>query len=166
MEFKQVQSVNKPIQIDEKSSKAGVYIRICVTEKQLKDSDTKYYEYLEAYLTKEEWKQYNLMATIQGIVIDAPTLEYNYKMNIPIQYTVEQGGNGFYYKPIWAESIYYDKIKAYDVHPEQFPLEIYDVTHKKENMVKMSVEDLKKLSDFLYAYQKLYFEQKQAQQAI
>ena len=74
--------------------------------------------------------------------------------------------NGFYYKPIWAESVYYDKIKAYDVHPEQFPLEIYDVTHKKENMVKMSVEDLKKLSDFLYAYQKLYFEQKQAQQAI
>ena len=39
MQFKKSESKEKPIQIDEKSSQGGVYVRICITEKQ-KDEET------------------------------------------------------------------------------------------------------------------------------
>ena len=93
MQFKKSESKEKPIQIDEKSSQGGVYVRICITEKQ-KDEET-YFEYLEAFLTKAEWEQYKLVAKMQGETLDAPTIEYNFKMNVPVEYPVEAGGNGF-----------------------------------------------------------------------
>ena len=168
MEYKQSESLNKPIQIDENSSKNGVYIRICIQEKEREDvggNKTTYYSYLEAYLTKEEFKQYKQTALMQNIDIDAPTIEYNFKMNLPIEYPVAVGGTGFTYKPAWAKSVYKELIEEANVHPEQFPLNVYDTTHKAERMVSMTVDELKKLSDFLYTVQKKFFDEKQRQQS-
>ena len=39
MEYRQSESLNKPIAFDDKSSKSGVYARFCVEEKDRKDND-------------------------------------------------------------------------------------------------------------------------------
>ena len=92
MQFKKSESKEKPIQIDEKSSQGGVYVRICITEKQ-KDEET-YFEYLEAFLTKAEWEQYKLVAKMQGETLDAPTIEYNFKMNVFEKKNAKKSKNG------------------------------------------------------------------------
>lgn len=163
MQFKKSESKEKPIQIDENSSLSGVYIRICVNEKQ-KDDET-YYEYLEAFSTKAEWEQYKLVAKMQGETIDAPTIEYNYKMNVPVKYPQQLGGNGFTYKPIWAEKVYASKIATLQAFPELLPIEIYDSTNKEERMQEMSIEQLKALSLYLGSIQLQYFATKKQQQA-
>ena len=163
MQFKKSESKEKPIQIDEKSSQGGVYVRICITEKQ-KDEET-YFEYLEAFLTKAEWEQYKLVAKMQGETLDAPTIEYNFKMNVPVKYPVEAGGNGFTYKPIWAEKVYASKISTLTAFPELLPIAIYDSTNKEERMQKMTIEQLKALSLYLGNVQLQYFEIKKQQQA-
>lgn len=159
MEFVKSESTVKPVQIDENSSASGVYIRICIEEKQVEDSIK--YEYLEAFITKNEWEQYKLIAKIQGATIDAPTIEYAYKMNTPVIYPK----TGFLYLPSWAEGVYKSLIEDGKTHPEKFPLPIFDVTHKEERMVKMSLEELTALSSFLYDYKEQYFTEKQKHQA-
>lgn len=116
-------------------------------------------------MTKAEWEQYKLVAKMQGETLDAPTIEYNFKMNVPVEYPVGAGGNGFTYKPIWAEKVYASKISTLTAFPELLPIAIYDSTNKEERMQKMSIEQLKALSLYLGNVQLQYFEIKKQQQA-
>lgn len=168
MEYRQSESLNKPVAFDTKSSKVGIYVRFCVEEKERKDNDgivTKYYSYIECYMTNAEWEQYKLAKQIQGETIDIPTMEYDYKMQQPVEYPVSEGGNGFTYRPIWAEKVYASKIATLTAFPELLPIAIYDTTDKEERMQKMTLEQLKALTLFLGNIQLEYFAEKKKQQA-
>ena len=169
MEYRQSESLNKPVAFDDKSSKYGVYARFCVEEKERKDNNgivTKYYSYVECYMTNAEWEEYKLVKKLQGDTIDIPTMEYDFKMQQPVEYPTSEGGNGFTYKPIWAEKVYASKIATLTAFPELLPIAIYDTTNKIERMQKMTLEELKKLSLFLGQYQLRYFDEKKEQQAM
>jgi hypothetical protein len=153
--FYDSESLIKPDGIDTTSSQSGVYIRILVKENTDKDGNKKY-NYKEAFLDKKEWEQYIATQEALGNSVTAPNIEYSYKMNIPILYKT----TGFYYKPIWAENIYLDKIGKGNILPSIFPMDIYDVTNKKENAVSMTMSDLSALTEFLSVYQKQYFKEK------
>ena len=169
MEYRQSESLNKPVAFDDKSSKSGIYVRFCVEEKERKDNNgivTKYYSYVECYMTNAEWEEYKLVKKLQGDTIDIPTMEYDFKMQQPVEYPISEGGNGFTYKPIWAEKVYASKIATLTAFPELLPIAIYDTTNKVERMQKMTLEELKKLSLFLGQYQLRYFDEKKEQQAM
>jgi hypothetical protein len=168
MEYRQSESLNKPVAFDDKSSKAGIYVRFCVEEKERKDDDgivTKYYTYVECYMTNTEWEEYKLVKKIQGDNLDIPTMEYDYKMQQAVEYPVSEGGNGFTYKPIWAEKVYASKIATLTAFPELLPIAIYDTTNKEERMQKMTLEQLKALTLYLGNIQLQYFDEKKRQQA-
>lgn len=163
--FYKSESTVKPTQIDTTSSQQGVYIRICITKTEATETEPAKYSYLEAFLTKELWQQYLLVAQVRGVNIDAPTIEYLFKINIPVVYPVEKGGNGFTYKPTWARDIYRPGRADLVAHPDKLPYAIYDTTHKEERMQKMSLEQYDALTAFLDDIDQEYFKIKQAQQA-
>ena len=163
MEFVKSESTVKPIQIDENSSASGVYIRICIEEKQVEDATR--YEYLEAFITRSEWEEYKLIAKLKGTTLDAPTIEFNFKMNLPHEYPVSEGGNGFTYRPIWASTIYLPNRPSLVAFPQKLPIAVYDTTDKKERMQKMTLEEYDNLIKFLDDKREEYFEIKKEQQA-
>lgn len=154
MEFKKSKSTVKPVEIDKTSSPAGVYIRINIVETEPEDENSSaYFEYDEAYLTNEEFNQYVLIKNIQGKEVNAAQIEYDYKMDTPVEYPE----NGFTYKPRWAEEIYVSKITLGTALPSLFPLSIYDSTDLETRKQDMTVAELTQLSLYLGSMQEQYF---------
>lgn len=156
MNYKNVESMVKPSQIDKTSSPDGVYIRRNIKESQTEDG-TKY-TYQEAFLSVNEYEKYSqelLVKEINGEENSEEYETYKEKLNTPIQYPT----NGFYYKPKWAESVYAGLIQKGSMLPSLFPLKIWDSTEKEENAVEMTIAELTALAIFLANKQEEFFEE-------
>ena len=77
LNWRNSESFNKPEAIDSTSSPNGVYVRRFITEVTTEDGETKY-TYKEAFLTQEEYNQYQLMNTIAEQVLKEDTSDVNY----------------------------------------------------------------------------------------
>ena len=149
------ESLNKPLELDKTSSPNGVYIRKFIQEVETEDGIK--YSYKEAYLTKEEYAQYELLSNINEQVLGEENTDeyliYKTKLNTPVLYEA----NGHYYKPKWAADIYEDFVSRGEKFPELFPISIWDATEQPENVEQMTLEDLKSLTIFLGKIQEGYF---------
>lgn len=146
-------SKNEPKKIDTDSSPNYVFVRECI-----KETEDGYFEYQEAIMTKDEY----LYATCNNIDFSYPQVHYEQKLNDSVVYPV----TGFSYKPAYAASFYADLIAKGMAFPEVFPIKIYDVTHKEENAVSMTITELTQLAMFLATKQEQYFQEMQAEKAI
>ncbi len=150
------ESLNKPEPVDKTSSPHGVYVRKFITEQKTEEGEIKY-SYKEAFLTFDEYSQYELMQTINEQVLGEDSsdayLIYKQKLSTPVLYEE----NGHYYKPKWAAEIYEELVNRGEKFAELFPLTIWDATEQEENAEKMGLEDLKKLTIFLGKLQEQFF---------
>jgi len=118
------------------------------------------YSYLEAFCSNEEFNQFELICSVQKKDVSAAQIEYDYKLDTPIEYPEEIGGNGFTYKPKWAEEIYVGLIEKGAKFPDIFPMMIYDSTKQAERAVNMTIQELTALTMFLAEKQQQYFNEK------
>lgn len=150
------QSLEKPKAVDTTSCPSGVYLRRFITTTTNEDEQI-VYSYKEAFLTNEEYAQYQLLQNISEQVLGEDSsdayLIYKQKLNTPILYAE----NGHYYKPKWAAEIYEELVNRGEKFAELFPLTIWDATEEQENAEKMSLEELKVLTIFLGQLQEQYF---------
>ena len=157
MNYKDVESMVKPLEIDKTSSPDGVYIRRNIKEMQTEEGIIKYL-YQEAFLTENEYESYSKELIVKQINDEENSSEYELykeKLNTPVQYPI----NGFYYKPKWAESVYAGLIQKGTMLPSLFPLKIWDSTEKEENAVEMTIAELTALAIFLANKQEEYFKE-------
>ena len=156
LNWKNSESFNKPEAVDNTSSPNGVYLRRFITAVETEEGETKY-QYKEAFLTNAEYAEYSLLQNIAEQVLGEDSsdayLMYKQKLNTPVLYEV----NGHMYKPKWAAEIYEELVNRGEKFAELFPLTIWDATEEPENVVKMSLEDLKALTIFLGQLQEQYF---------
>ncbi len=159
IQWKQAESMEQPLKIDETLSANGVYLRKNIQTVPFTDSDGNEqvkYTYLEAFLTKEEYSMYKLEKSIAVNVLkenDSEAYEnYKAKLDTPVEYT-----NGHLYKPKWAEEVYAGLLQKGAILPNLFPLKIWDATEIEENAVSMSIAELTALTIFLAGKQEQYF---------
>lgn len=170
--YKQVQSSDKPIEIDITSSPGGVYVRrnIKQVEKELDNGEKSiYYDYQEAFLNPSEWEQYSstlLVSEINGEENSKEFEEYKAKLKTPVEYI-----NGKFYKPSWIDLYsgiideFAVKIDLYgkaggDIKPiVELKTAIYDITAKAENAEMMTVKQVIDLWLFLYQKKEQYFKE-------
>lgn len=166
LNYKIVESNDRPLEIDVTSSSETVYIRRNIKELEREDG-SKYFQYQEAEITKSEYEQASndlLVGEINGEDNTAEYEEYKEKLNTPVQYT-----NGHYYKPKWI-SLYSPIIDEFAIKIQLYekaggdaaPIlairtPIYDVTGKAANAVLMSVKEVIDLWLFLYQIKEQYF---------
>ena len=157
LNWKISESTVKPEAVDKKLSPYGVYIRKFIQEVPETEDSPKKYTYQEAFLSIEEYSQYELMQIISEQVLGEDSsdayLIYKQQLNTPVIYEV----NGHYYKPKWAAEIYEELVNRGEKFAELFPLTIWDATELQENAVKMSLEELRALTVFLGQLQEQYF---------
>lgn len=156
LNWRNSESFNKPEAIDSTSSPNGVYVRRFITEVTTEDGETKY-TYKEAFLTQEEYNQYQLMNTIAEQVLKEDTSDacvaYKAQLDTPVLYEV----NGHYYKPKWAADIYESLVSKGEKFPDMFPITIWDATEEAKNAVEMTIEELRALTTFLGKVQEKYY---------
>lgn len=86
LNFKKSQSSVKPELVDTTSSKTTVYIRQNIVEKEATDSSSIIYEYDEAKLTKEEYKQYLADLDVNTLLKTVESLkEENVNLNSQVE---------------------------------------------------------------------------------
>lgn len=182
--YKTVESLEKPSDIDLTSSSDGVYVRRNIKEIVLDDGVKKYY-YEEALISQNEYETYSkdvLVGQIKDEDNTAEYEEYKTKLNTGVLYT-----NGKYYKPKWT-SIYFKKADEIKTMLEfkqallqqteeqtettgintQLPdiseltINVYDVTAKPENAVKMKPIEIYYLWLFLTLKQEEFFNEYKA----
>lgn len=146
------QSLLKPQRIDKDSSPCGVYIRRLINE-NINDNGQTVYDYQEAFLTLDEYNKYELIQAVSGEEDTDEYLKYKLKLDTPVLYEK----NGHLYKPKWAAEIYEELVSRGEKFAELFPITIWDATKEAENAVKMSLDDLRKLTIFLGRIQEQYF---------
>lgn len=153
MELKWVtsESLVRPKRVDEKISESGVYLRRNIQEVETDDGVK--YTYLEAYLTKEEYKNYQLYKILLNEDDSEAYENYKLKLDTPVEYEE----NGHLYKPKWAQEIYAGLIEKGRLFPSLFPIKIWDATGLEENAEMMSLENLIALTLFLGTIQEQYF---------
>lgn len=159
LNWKTVESLIEPKEIDESSSPGGVYIRKNIKSTIITDTDeneqTKW-TYAEAYLTNEEYSMYKLEKSITKNILkqdDSEAFEnYQTKLDTAVEYS-----NGHFYKPKWAEGTYAGLLQKGAMLPSLFPLKIWDATELEENAVEMSITELTALTIFLAQKQEEYF---------
>lgn len=154
LNWQKSESKNKPIEVDEKSSQSGIYLRTNIVF-----TDDKY-TYDEAYLSKEEYSNYKLSNMILQKDTSIAYLNYETKLDTPVQYS-----NGHYYKPKWSEGTYAGLLQKGMMLPSLFPLKIWDSTELEENAVVMTLAELTALTLFLGAKQEQYFSEYKIEKA-
>ena len=163
--YKNAESLIKPLKIDVTTCPSGVYVRRDIKEVQKEDSTGNTiasYEYKEAFLTKSEYETYSkelIANTVNGVDNSTAYENYTTKLDTPVIYPV----NGFTYKPKWAESVYAGLLQKGALLPALFPLKIYDSTELETNAVTMTIAELTALAVFLGSKQEEYFAEYKAE---
>lgn len=168
MNYKNVESLEKPLEIDKTSSADGIYIRRNIKE-IINEDGLKKYQYQELFLSHEEYELYSRELLVKQINGEDNTKEYEaykQKLDTGVLYT-----NGKYYKPIWAD-IYnkkvneimqmlsnYEKVGGETDGMYQIKVLITDATNKAENFVLMNVKEIIELWFFLLQQQELLFQE-------
>lgn len=168
MNYKIVESLEKPLEIDKTSSSDGIYIRRNIEKIENEDGSIKY-RYQEAFLSHNEYEVYLRQILANQINGEDNTAEYEAykeKLNTGVLYS-----NGKYYKPIWAE-LYnkkvneimqmlsnYEKVGGDTENMLTTKILITDATNKAENFVLMSVKEIIELWFFLLKKQEEFFQE-------
>ena len=165
MDYKNAESLIKPLEIDISSSPDGIYVRRNIQEVETDDGIK--YSYQEAFITKDEYETYSKELIVNQLNGEDNTKEYEaYKTNLNtgVLYT-----NGYYYKPIWAD-LYAEKVNKImnminhysalggdTTSLESITVNIYDITASPENAVAMTPKELIELWLFLLTKQEEFF---------
>lgn len=168
MNYKNVESLEMPLEIDKTSSPDGIYIRRNIKKIENEDGSIKY-QYQEAFLSHNEYESYSRQILVNQINSEDNTAEYEAykeKLNTGVLYS-----NGKYYKPIWAE-LYnkkvneimqmlsnYEKVDGNTESMLTTKILITDATNKAENFVLMSVKEIIELWFFLLKKQEQFFQE-------
>lgn len=173
--YKNVESLEKPSEIDLTSSTDGVYVRRNVKEIVLEEGGKKYC-YEEALISQNDYETYSKDILVGQINDEDNTAEYEaYKAKLDTGVLYK---NGKYYKPKWT-SIYFKKaleiktmlelrqamINLQDEATEgtalpdisSLTINVYDVTAKPENAVAMTPLEVSDLWLFLTLKQEEFF---------
>lgn len=185
--YKTVESLEKPSDIDLTSSSDGVYVRRNIKEIVLDDGIKKYY-YEEALISQNEYETYSkdvLVGQIKDEDNTAEYEEYKTKLNTGVLYK-----NGKKYKPKWTK-VYFEKaqeimtmlqmrqamiaLQAQSLNEEQetsadeqlpdistLKINIYDETAAPENAVQMTPFEISNLWWFLMLKQEEFFNEYKA----
>ena len=170
IQFKKAQSNQKPSEIDVTSSPNGVYYRRNIKEVEKENESGEiyvYYEYEEAFMTLNEWEDYQITVEYKKMNEEDNSSEfdeYSQKLRTGVQYK-----NGKCYKPIWHK-IYSSIIDEFEPKMNLYKLaggditqfvaiqtNVYDVTGKTENAVQMNIKDIIELWMFLYQKKEEYY---------
>lgn len=176
--FKQVQSKEKPTEIDITSSPNGVYYRrnIKEVEAETESGIVIRYEYQEAFMTFDEWEEYEMTVLSKKLNEEDNSSEfeeYAEKLRTGVEYA-----NGKKYKPIWHK-IYSSIIDEFEPKINLYKLAgqditpflgiktyIYDETGKFVNAELMNIKEVIDLWLFLYQKKEEYYgEYKAAKEA-
>lgn len=165
MEYKNVESLKMPSEIDLTSSPDGIYVRRNI--KKVVTDDIEKYRYQESFMSKDEYEAYSKKLFINEINGEDNTAEfeaYKKKLDTGVIYK-----NGKYYKPKWIDlysSImkdFKDTIELYEkVGGDVSPLlslttNIYDVTGLSENATAMTIKEIIELWLYLYQRKEQFF---------
>lgn len=171
LNWKNVESLNKPLEIDKNLSDNGVYLRRNILGIITEDSDGNEqikYSYEESYLTNSEYEAYILSKSITDELLDKEdSVAYKHreeKMNTGVLYS-----NGHKYKPKYIvdyKKIMDDVNAALDLITKAgattSPLlgktfNVYDETGTTENVVEMNIAQIVDLYFFLYTKKEEYY---------
>lgn len=159
LNWKTVESLIEPAEVDTSSSPGGVYLRKSIkstTTTDENENEQVKWTYSEAYLTNEEYSNYKLEKSITKNILQQDDSEayenYKTKLDTAVEYT-----NGHLYKPKWAEGTYAGFLQKGAMLPSLFPLKIWDATELEENAVSMTITELTTLTIFLASKQEQYF---------
>lgn len=176
--FKQAQSKEKPTEIDITSSPNGVYYRRNIKEVEAETDSgiVTRYEYQEAFMTFDEWEEYEMTVLSKKLNEEDNSSEYEEyaeKLRTGVTYI-----NGKKYKPIWHKiyssiidefepKINLYKLAGQDVTPFlAIQTYIYDETGKIANAELMNIKQVIDLWLFLYQKKEEYYgEYKAAKEA-
>lgn len=169
--YKAVESLEKPSDIDLTSSSDGVYVRRNIKEIVLDDGVKKYY-YEEALISQNEYETYSkdiLVGQIKDEDNTAEYEEYKAKLDTGVLYK-----NGKKYKPKW-NTIYSQKATEIKNMLELYTqlggdassiatltIDIYDETALPENAVAMTAKEIIELWLFLLTKQEEFFNEYKA----
>jgi len=175
VEFKKVQSNQRPAEIDVTSSPNGVYYRrnIKELEKEIESGETLiYYEYEEAFMSLDDWEEYQITVQYKKFNDEdnsAEFEEFSKKLRTGVTYT-----NGKQYKPIWHK-LYSSIIDEFEPKINLYKLaggdvtsflnittNIYDVTGKAANAVSMNIKEIIELWMFLYQKKEEFYNEYKA----
>lgn len=165
MQYKNVESLEMPSEIDKTSSPDGIYVRRNI--KKVETENGFKYCYQEAFLSFNEYESYSKELLVNHINGEDNTKEYEkYKKNLD---TGVLYSNGKYYKPKWA-AIYSEKINeiipilnAYQQVGGDVTLflnmvtTVYDVTKTIENAEQMNIKQIIELWFFLLQKQEEFY---------
>lgn len=176
LNWKNQESLNKPAVIDTTMSKKVIYIRQNIQEIETETTDGEKqikYIYQEAQVTAEDYNLYIESLEASGADTTAVGIEYQLKLNMPVEYT-----NGHYYKLSYIND--YKKIMD-DVNAAINLMEkaggdisgiinkkitIYDATGLTENAVNMTVAEITDLYFYLYVKKEECFNEYKAKKAL
>ncbi len=165
VDYRTVESLVKPSDIDLTSSSDGIYVRRNVQE--ISTDDGTKYQYEEAFMSQNEYETYSKDLLVGQINDEDNTAEYEAykeKLDTGVLYT-----NGKYYKPKWA-SIYsqkateiknmlelYSQLGGDTSAISSLTINVYDVTALPENAVAMTAKEIIELWLFLLTKQETLF---------
>lgn len=165
MQYKNVESLEMPSEIDKTSSPDGIYVRRNI--KKVETENGFKYCYQEAFLSFDEYESYSkeLLANhINGEDNTKEYEEYKKKLDTGVLYS-----NGKYYKPKWAD-LYnkkvneimqmltnYEKVGGKINSMYSIKVLITDATNKAENFVFMTVKEIIELWFFLLQKQEEFY---------
>lgn len=164
--YKNVESLEKPSEIDLTSSADGVYVRRNIKEIVLEEGGKKYY-YEEALISQNDYETLSKDLLVGQINDEDNTAEYEaYKTKLDTGVLYK---NGKKYKPKWA-SIYSEKATEIKNMLELYTqlggdssaittltINVYDVTAMPENAVAMTAKEIIELWLFLLTKQEEIF---------
>ncbi|MBR4419600.1 MAG: hypothetical protein IKT32_01850 [Clostridia bacterium] len=176
LNWKNQESLNKPAVIDATMSKKAVYIRQNIQEVEVETTDGEKqlkYVYQEAQVAAEDFNLYIESLKASGVDTTPAGLEYQLKLNAPVQYV-----NGHFYK-----ISYIDNYKAImdDVNAAINLMEkagedisgitnkqitIYDATGLTENAVNMTIAEITTLYFYLYMLKEEYYNEYKVKKAL
>lgn len=165
MQYKNVESLVMPLEIDLSSSENGIYVRRNI--KAIETDDGTKYTYQEAFMSKDEYETYSKDLLVGQINEEDNTSEYEaYKTKLDTGVLYK---NGKLYKPKWA-GLYAKKANEIKDMLELYTqlggdasaistltINIYDITGLPENAVAMTAKEIIELWLFLLTKQEEFF---------
>lgn len=176
LNWKQQESLVEPLAIDTESSKHAIFIRQNITEVETQTAEgepVKKYVYAEAIVSKDEFNQYLESLGASGVDTSLAGLEYQLKLDTPIQYT-----NGHFYKLNYINDYkaIMDDVNAAinlmekaggDITPIiEKTITIYDATGLTENAATMNIAEITNLYFYLYIKKEEYYNEYKAKKAL
>ena len=162
--WRRVESLVKPVEVDKNSTASGVYVRKNIekiTTQTETEEEIEKYSYLECLMTTEEYESYELSNNIVNKVLDKDISpegqKYESDLDEPVLYT-----NGLYYKPSYIndyKKVMDDVKTALDILEKcggettqilGMKVTVYDATGLPANARQMSIAEIIQLYFFLY----------------